>query len=525
MKINRFRKAGLTALAAGAFALSAGVVQAQNVVTVNAVQIFGTIDPAKINDYTEYMAGVNMYEALTTLDGSGAIQPLLAESWTASDDGLTWTFTLKEGTTFQDGSPIEAKDVVWSVDRLLSINEGPAYLFEGVLSAGSVTEVDARTVQFQLEKTYAPFLTTTPILFVVNSDLATENATADDQWAQDYIANNSIGAGAYMLDNWERGAGLNIKAYEGYHLGWTDDSIDEVRFVVTNEEATVKALAAAGTLSMSSDAQAQETYDSIGALDDYRIESYGTASNFYFKLNNQRPPTDDVNIRKAIAYATDYATIRDVILPGEELTGPMPPIFADAYPDDVAAPVFDLEKAKEYVEKSKYAGQGPIDVEIMYVAGLAFEEEIGLLMKSILDTIGFNTILKPEPWNRMTELAGDVETTPGINQVFYGATYPSPDTYFFPQYHSRAAGTWASMEWVLSDEVDAMIDEARATSDVAQQNEIYKALQRKLVDEQVGVFLLTQRSQQAFHKCLQGFTWVPMQSFEFNFHTMKWVCD
>lgn len=523
--MKTIRSITLGATAAAALLLGAGVASAENVVTVNAVQIFGTIDPAKINDYTEYMAGVNLYEALTTLDGSGAIQPLLAESWTASEDGLTWTFTLKEGATFQDGSTIEAKDVVWSVNRLLSINEGPAYLFEGVLSEGSVTEVDARTVQFQLEKTYAPFLTTTPILFVVNSDLASENATDEDPWAQDYIANTSIGAGAFMLDSWERGAGMTIKAYDGYHLGWSDDSIDEVRFVVTNEEATVKALAASGELSMSSDGQAQETYDSIGALEDYRIEEYPTATNFYFKLNNSRAPTDDINIRKAIAYATDYDTIRELILPGEPLTGPMPPIFADAYPDDIEPPVFDLERAREYVEASKYAGQGPIDIEIMYVAGLAFEEEIGLLMKSIMDTIGFNTILKPEPWNRMTELAADVETTPAINQVFYGATYPSPDTYFFTQYHSRAAGTWASMEWVMQDEVDAMIDEARATADVTRQNEIYQALQRKLVEDQVGVFLLTQRSKQAFHNCLQGFTWVPMQSFEFNFHTMKWVCD
>ncbi|MCY4258872.1 MAG: ABC transporter substrate-binding protein [Rhodobacteraceae bacterium] len=506
-------------------ALYAGSAFANNVVTVNTVQIFGTIDPAKINDYTEYMAGVNLYEALTTLDGSGNIKPLLAESWSASQDGLTWTFTMKGGATFQDGSPVEAKDVVWSVNRLLAINEGPAYLFEGVLEEGSVEEIDARTVQFSLSRTYAPFLTTTPILFVINSDLAQENADDGDPWAQDYLANNSIGAGAFMLDSWDRGATMTIKAYEGYHLGWDDQGIDEVRFIVTNEEATVKALAASGELSMSSDAQAQETYDSIGELEDYRIIQYPTATNFYFKLNNSRPPTDDVNIRRAIAYATDYETIREELLPGEPLTGPMPPIFKDAYPNDVEAPVFDLARAQEYVNASKYAGQGPIDLEIMYVAGLAFEEEIGLLMKSIMDTIGFNVILKPEQWNRMTELAGDVNTTPAINQVFYGATYPSPDTYFFTQYHSRAAGTWASMEWVLSDEIDAMIDAARATSDVVQQNAIYQELQRKLVEDQVAVFLLTQRSQQAFHKCLDGFTWVPMQSFEFNFHTMKWVCE
>jgi peptide/nickel transport system substrate-binding protein len=207
------RSIGFGVTAATGLILGAGMASAENVVTVNTVQIFGTVDPAKINDYTEYMAGVNLYEALTTLDGSGAIQPLLAESWTTSEDGLIWSFTLKEGTTFQDNSPIEAKDVVWSVNRLLAINEGPSYLFEGVLSEGSVTEIDARTVQFQLEKTYAPFLTTTPILFIVNSDLAAENAADGDPWAQDYIANNSIGAGAFYLDNWERGAGMIFIAY------------------------------------------------------------------------------------------------------------------------------------------------------------------------------------------------------------------------------------------------------------------------------------------------------------------------
>ena len=86
------------------------------------------------------------------------------------------------------------------------------------------------------------------------------------------------------MTNWERGATMTMERYKGYHLGWGSDAIDKVRFVVTNEEATVKALAASGELSMSSDAQAQETYESISKMDNYRIESYATASNFYFNI-------------------------------------------------------------------------------------------------------------------------------------------------------------------------------------------------------------------------------------------------
>ena len=203
----------LALLAAGLAASSAA--DARNVATVNATQIFGTVDPAKVNDYTEYMAGVNLYDGLTTLDGDGAIVPLLAESWEVSDDALTWTFTLKEDAVFQDGSPVEAKDVAWSVDRLLSINQGPANLFEGVLKPGSTTAPDARTVRFQLDKVYTPFLTTTPILFVVNSDLATERG-GDDEWAQGWIGDNSAGAGPFRSR--ELGAGRVDGAREARRL-------------------------------------------------------------------------------------------------------------------------------------------------------------------------------------------------------------------------------------------------------------------------------------------------------------------
>ncbi len=517
-------KTGMLA-ALAATTLLAGQALAKNVATVNVVQIFGTIDPAKINDYTEYMASVNLYDALTTLDSAGNILPLLAESWNVSDDTLTYTFKLKQGATFQDGSPVEAKDVVYSVRRLMALNQGPAYLFDGVLDENSVTALDNRTVQFNLKKVYTPFLTTTPILFVINSDVAEAHKSADDPWSQDYLANNSIGAGAFMLDNWERGASMTIKRYDGYHLGWDNQAIDEVHFVVTNEEATVKALAASGVLSMSSDAQALETYQAIGKMDGYRIVSYPTATNFYFKLNHQVAPTDDVNIRKAIAMATDYNTIRTALLPGAPLAGPLPKVFAGAYLDELPEPSFDLDKARDLVASSKYGGGSAIPIEIMYVAGLSFEEEIALLMKSNLDQIGFETTLKPEPWNRMTELANSPETTPAINEVFFGATYPSPDSFFFNQYDSRAKGTWASMEWVLNDEIDELIEEARSTADVGKQNGIYKELQRRLVSDQSDVFVLTQESQNAFSDCLQGFQWVPMQSFEYNFHTMKWVCD
>ena len=101
-----------TTVSAAALALLAGAAAAQNVVTVNTVQIFGTIDPAKISDYTDYMGAVNLYDGLISVDGDGNLVPQLAQSWMVSDDATSVTFTLNPAATFSDGSPVEAKDVV-----------------------------------------------------------------------------------------------------------------------------------------------------------------------------------------------------------------------------------------------------------------------------------------------------------------------------------------------------------------------------------------------------------------------------
>lgn len=491
---------------------------------INAVQIFGTIDPAKVNDYTEYMAAVNLYDGLTTVDAEGRIVPQLAESWDVSDDNLTYTFHLKKDATFQDGSPVEAKDIVYSMQRLLALNEGPSYLFANLVDPDSVKAIDANTVQIGLTKVYAPFITNTPLILAVNEDVVRENG--EDEWGEAYVAENSVGAGPYMLDNWTRGSEMRLSRYNDYHDGWDNGTpIDEVRFVVTRDEATVKALATSGELGMSSQYQSNETYEAIAGIDGYEVITADTATGFYLKVNNQMPPTDDVHIRRAIAYALDYATIREVIFPGGPLDGPLAPVFADAYLDSLPATEFNLQKAQEEVAKSKYAGQGPIKIGHAYVAKTAFEEEIGLLFKATMETIGFEVELQPEPWNRITELAASAETTPNTTQVFFGPTYPSPDSVFYVQYHSGAKGTWSSMDWVMDSEVDQLIDKSRTQTDADARNATYKQIQERLVDLQATVPMLTQIKRYAINSCLKGYAWVPMQSWDMDVSRLSWDCE
>ena len=276
---------------------------------------------------------------------------------------------------------------------------------------------------------------------------------------------------------------------------------------------------------MSSQYQSSETYEAIAALDNYKLIEAETTTGFYLKVNNQLAPTDDVHIRRAIAYAMDYDTIREVIYPGGEMKSVLSPLFSEAHLDALPSPEFNLEKAVEEVARSKYAGDRPIRISHAYVANTAFEEEIGLLFKSTLESIGFEVDLQPEPWNRITELATRIETTPHTSQVFYGPTYPSPDSVFFVQYHSRAAGTWSSMSWVADPQIDEMIDKSRETVDDAARNAIYKDIQARVHDTAAEIPLLTQLKRMAAHSCLQGYAEVPMQSWDYDFSRMWWACE
>jgi peptide/nickel transport system substrate-binding protein len=510
--------------AASALAMATPAALAKNAITVTATQIFGTVDPAKIKDYTEYMAAVNLYEGLTTVDPKGNVLPLLAEKWDISPDSRLYRFHLVKNATFTDGKPVKAQDVVYSLQRIIGINKGPAFLFSNLIKPENIKAVDDYTVEIGLDRIFAPFLSTTPLIMVVNSTELQAHATATDKWGEDWLASHAAGSGPFSLVSYDRGGELNMKRHEKYHLGFPANPIDEVRFLPTKDEATVKALAQRGEVHLTSRYQANETFEALSKMPNYRIVKNPTASGFYFKLNHKIAPTDDVHVRKAIAYAVDYKTVRDVLYPGVELRGPLPPVFADALASDLPAPEYNLEKAKAELKQSKYAAQGKVPLVQAYVQSTQFEEEIGLMLKAALDQVGFDVQLRPEPWNRITELAGKADTTPAMTQIFNTANYPSPDSVFYVQYHSKGAGTYSSMDWIQDPEVDALIDKARQEVDLAKQNEIYKTLQRKLVAEQSEIYVLAAYERHGMNKCLDGYTWLPIISFGYNFGKFTWTC-
>ena len=148
-----------------------------------AQQVVGSIDPAKAIDETELISIINMYDPLyfpERTDGSMAPAPHLATDYEVSEDGLTYTFNLRDDVTFHSGNPFTAEDVVYSMERMLAIGEGNSWLWASLFEEGSVVAEDEHTVVFNLNEPYAPFLSSMTQLFVVDSQLLQENEEGGD---------------------------------------------------------------------------------------------------------------------------------------------------------------------------------------------------------------------------------------------------------------------------------------------------------------------------------------------------------
>lgn len=515
---------GATALAQISTALDAHAERSTaglNTLTLNTVQVFGNIDPAIGTDYTQNMAQINFYDSLLTPTASGGLTGRLAERWTASPDAKTYTFHLKKGVKFHSGNELTAADVVYSAQRILAINQGYSFVWIGYLNADGVKALDRYTVQFTLLKPFAPFPASLAVLFIVDQATLKQHQKsgkfgANGDYGQAWLGSNEAGSGPYTLESDVEGSELRMKRFPGYFRGWSAGAIDEVRVMVFSSasDPTVISLAKTGVLDMTSNYQSNTTYDTLKSQG-FTIWSSPTTSVFYLKLNTRIAPTDDIHVRRAIALAFDYETTRSKLRPGAPVSGPLSPVFKDAYNASLPLPKQDLAAAKAELAKSKYAGKGPIPLTFGYVSGATFESQIGLLFNSIMSQIGFKVNINPQPWNRITELATKVNDTPNVTEVFYDVLYPSPDSMFFQQYDSKSNGSWASMEWLNDPQVDSLIAQSRLTVDTAKRNALYRQIQARLVALQTDVYMLADLWRQAVRPSVTGFKWIPAGQYQF----------
>ncbi|HVI91350.1 MAG TPA: ABC transporter substrate-binding protein [Dongiaceae bacterium] len=353
--------ASAIALGVGAFALLPGKAAAEDSALVIARDIdINSLDPSRAWCDTCQIYMSNVYETLIGLDKDNkTLKPRLATKWEANADQSQFTFSLDPDAKFSDGTPVEAKDVKWSMERLENIKGGASYMMDSVKS---IEAKDAHTVVVTLSGPNSEFLNilTAPYTGIVNSKVATENGavatpgadTADK--AESWFMQHSAGSGAYELVDYKPGEELRFKANPAYKrtkIGVANIVIKETKDSVTQAQQLESGNA---DVAMQIDPDTAKTIkaDSVSA------ETVPSYNFLYVALSPGAKEGGKLltkDVREAIGLALDYDGIIDFTVggAGSKIASPIPNGFPGTA--GLPEPKQDLEKAKELMKKAGYA--------------------------------------------------------------------------------------------------------------------------------------------------------------------------
>ncbi len=473
------------------------------------------IDPAVGSDFVSSTSLANLYDSLVFPTAGGGNEPWLATDWEASDDGLTYTFSLREGVSFHDGTELLASDVVYSHNRLQTIGEGYAYLVSGIAEASAP---DDHTVVFTLAQPSGLFVPSLVRLYVVNEDLVRANTNPDGPYGEngdygkDGLLTHDAGSGPYTMVEFPIEEFALMEKFEGW---WASDQFhanapDQVRLILTTDSATVRTLMETGELEITDQWQPVEAANALDAIEGVGISAYNTMSSFYYMMNNRVAPLDDIHCRKAIAWAFDYEAAVALEWPGtQQMVGPVPSVLGGHDPA-VFTYTRNLDNAREELGQCQYAANiQDYPITLAWVTEVPAEEKFALLFQSNLSEIGIPVEIQPTPWLSVVDNSASQETSPGIVTIYVSSALPEAGLMLKDRYHSSTTGTWQQNEWLLDPELDAAIEEALATVDPEERFAKYAALQARIAELTPSLFLYDQIQ---FHGVRDYVDWKPAEN-------------
>jgi peptide/nickel transport system substrate-binding protein len=395
----------------------------------------------------------------------------LAESYDVSPDALKITFHLRKDARFQDGTPVTAEDVKWSLDRAVTAPVlGKAQLLTGSLtSADQFKVIDPLTFEVTLpkpDKLALPNLATVyPI--IINSKLAKANATAEDPWAVAWLKEHTAGSGAYVIETFKPGEQVIMKRNEAWNRGTPEKSAFFKRIIVQSvpEPATRANLVERGDADIVVDLQASDVQSLEGKSTVKVISTPQYNSVTFISMNNTIPPFDNVNVRRAIAYALPYDDMFKAALfgRGTPLYGAT---WADGKPTTSAYPFpqpvkLDLDKAREYL-KAAGMPDGFSTTFSFNVGQASTAEPMSALVKEALDKIGIKVDIQKLPDAQMSTQINEKKLpffTEGIV-----AWLPSSDYFYRNFYTGNQRWNYSSIN---NADLTAIAQEARFEPDKA----------------------------------------------------------
>lgn len=447
------------------------------------------IDPAVGSDAASAIALVNIYDTLVYPNTDGSLRPQLAEKWEISDDNLEYTFYLRQGVKFHNGDELKASDVAYSVNRLLTIGEGYAYMFKKTIK--NVEVIDDYTIKFTLNNQFGPFLNTLIRIYILNEDQVKENTNPtgnygeNGDYGRDWLLTNDAGSGPYTVTELKQQQHVIAERFEDYWFGWDNaDAPDTIKLINSSEPATTRTMIENRELEITDEYQSVENLAAMSKIPGVSIgiNSSGGVQNMMY--NNKKAPTDDVNFRKALNYMIDYNMIaKNIFVDSPVAVGPV----GAGVPGsnlNLTKFEFNIDKAKEYLAKSKYADKlDQYPVEFLINSTVPDQEKIALSLQATAQQLGVKIEITKGPWLSIVEQVSQVESTPNILCIVVSPSYSDAGSMLMSRYHTSSNGSWEQGEWLQDKKFDTMLEDAMKIVDNEERYQAYYKIQEYLVND------------------------------------------
>lgn len=450
-----------------------------------------TIAPAAaIGEITHF----NIFEGLTRIRENGEVAPLLAESWTVSPDMLTFTFKLKKGVKFQDGTSFDSADVKYSFKKYgseKSTNKRKAVF----ANMAEVETPDASTVKVRL-KTPDPTL-----LFSLGENTAVITAPESSE----NNATKPVGTGPYRLESWTKGDSVTLVAADTYR-DKAAIKIKTAKFRFISDPGAMVASMLSGDIDAIPIGITGENVPQFEKDKRFKVTIGSTEGETMLILNNKRKPLDDVRVRRAISHALDRKAIIEGVNSGygKPIGSHFPP-HDPAYVDLTGMYPYDPAKSRALL---KEAGVSKVELTLK-LPPPAYARRSGEIIAALLADVGITAKLENVEWAQWLDTAFknknfDMTIVSHVEPNDY-VKYAEPDYYY--QYDSK--------------EVQALIAKAGSTLDKAERVKALQDMQRKIAEDAVNGFLYNLPRIGVYKAGLTGF-WVNAPIFANDLAAVSW---
>lgn len=435
---------------------------------VAAMQVDATsLDPHLSSSYSSTLVIEQVYNGLIQFDPDMNIVPDLAESWTITEDGLTYEFTIRQGVLFHNGREMTVDDVVYSLNRVRDPANGSprSYL---LVDVETIEATSSNTVQLTLTKPFAALLShMETTMAIVPSEVVEENGD---------LATTMVGTGPFTFIEFVPNTHARLARNEAYHEEGVP-YLDGLTWIPIPDDPTRTANIQTATVDFA-DQIPQQNIDTLQNEPGVELVRGDSTLHDYLMFNCAREPFSDVRVRQAIAKTLDRQLMTDVILfgYGTAMDGGIIPAWSWAYADLHLYTTPDIEGAKQLLTDAGY----PDGFSFTVGAGANYAAQVQAaeMIQEQLRQIDLDVTVAPQEWGTYIDTVITQKNFDAAIIGWIGAI--DPDTWLYARFHTGEQ--WNTADY-SNAEVDELLEQGRAETDQARRKELYNQAEAIIVNE------------------------------------------